>query len=268
VPHIAHAHGDLVEAVLACAQEEEGDDDDDTCYLCQQFEEGVTLLVCEACERVAHKKCAKLRSIPKVPLISASGHSTGKRGKEGAFARLLCAELRASGLAGELKMQAVCACKYGFLWWSLAAHLAIQPLRQTIKHHLQHILFMVPASLIGQGGSGTTKEKLVDITYSSENTTAKFASIHHCWAFSMERNSRQACRATGFVPTASLLWRPSSPGRRSSSPSPKPGSQPRRQAGPCSLPALLGMPTRHPRGGVQRGRPTAQDTLPPLAVRN
>jgi hypothetical protein len=49
-----------------CAQE---DGEDDSCYICQRCEEGDVLLICETCERAAHKKCAKLRSIPKVIIL-------------------------------------------------------------------------------------------------------------------------------------------------------------------------------------------------------
>ena len=40
-------------------------EDDEPCYVCLQADEGEVLLLCEQCERPAHKECVGLRRIPK-----------------------------------------------------------------------------------------------------------------------------------------------------------------------------------------------------------
>ena len=40
--------------------------EDDSCFVCQEADVGDVLLICESCERAAHKHCVGLRRIPKV----------------------------------------------------------------------------------------------------------------------------------------------------------------------------------------------------------
>lgn len=41
-------------------------EDEEPCFVCLQAEEGEILLLCEQCERPAHKECVGLKKIPKV----------------------------------------------------------------------------------------------------------------------------------------------------------------------------------------------------------
>ncbi len=52
---------------VATATAEEGavDEEEEPCHVCHQVEEGETLLLCEKCDRPAHKECVGLKKIPK-----------------------------------------------------------------------------------------------------------------------------------------------------------------------------------------------------------
>ena len=54
----------------AAVEELEEEEEEEPCFVCLQAEEGEVLLLCEQCERPAHKECVGLKKIPKASPLS------------------------------------------------------------------------------------------------------------------------------------------------------------------------------------------------------